>query len=121
MPDAQALAAACKRVNNILQHASSSVSHLPIDATLLTDGAEKALFQHIQSVEDEVAPYYLSGDYGYILSQLASLREPLDAFFEHVMVMVDDEVLRDNRLRLLLRLQQLLQGVADISLLQSAS
>ena len=71
------------------------------------------------AVEESVAPKYSSGNYGFILSQLAGLREPLDAFFEHVMVMVDDVELRKNRLHLLARLQTLLQGVADISLIQT--
>ncbi len=53
-----------------------------------------------------------------ILTQLASLREPVDAFFDHVMVMVDNQAIKNNRLNLLARMQNLLQGVADISLLQ---
>lgn len=121
LPEAQALSAACKRVNNLLQHASLQDADLPIDSTLLTEHAEIALFEKIQVVEDRVASCYSSGDYGYILSQLASLREPVDAFFEHVMVMVEEIGLRNNRLHLLARLQRLLQGVADISLLQTVS
>lgn len=121
LPDAQALSAACKRVNNLLQHAALQDANLPVDLTLLMEPAEKALLEKIQAIETSVSPRYSAGDYGYILSQLASLREPVDAFFEHVMVMVDDLHLRDNRLRLLERLQRLLQGVADISLLQPVS
>ena len=121
IPEAAALSAACKRVNNLLQHASLTFDNQPIDVTLLNEAAEKALFERIQAVETCVTPYYSSGSYGLILSELASLREPLDVFFEDVMVMVDDLTLRSNRLYLLARLQCLLQGVADISLLQTAS
>lgn len=120
LPDAQALSAACKRVNNLLQHACLQSENQSIDVSLLTEPAEKALFEQIQVVEARVEPYYRSGNYTDILSQLASLREFLDAFFEQVMVMVDDLPLRENRLHLLARLQRLLQGVADISLLQAA-
>ena len=121
LPDAQALSAACKRVNNLLQHASVKFDNQAIDLTQLKEPAEKAMLERILAVEEAVAPYYGSGDYGFILSQLASLRESVDAFFEHVMVMVDDLALRQNRLHLLGKLQQLLQGVADISLLVGAS
>ena len=104
-------------MNNLLNHAATSVDEKNIDLTVLEAEAEKALFEQIQTVEQQVASLYSAGDYGAILSLLASLREPVDAFFEDVMVMVDDLTLRDNRLRLLARLQCLLQGVADISLL----
>jgi len=120
LPDAQALSAACKRVNNLLQHASLQFDNQPIDMNLLNESAEKTLFDRILAVEESVAPYYSSGNYSCILSELAALREPLDAFFEHVMVMVDDLELRKNRLHLLARLQYLLQGVADISLIQTS-
>ena len=119
LPDAQALSAACKRVNNLLQHASLQFDNQPIELALLNEPAEKVLFERMLAVEESVAPKYSSGNYGFILSQLAGLREPLDAFFEHVMVMVDDVELRKNRLHLLARLQTLLQGVADISLIQT--
>ena len=121
LPDAQALAAACKRVNNLLQHADLKPEDQSVDVTQLHESAEKMLFDRIMAVEESVASHYSSGDYGYILSQLAGLREPLDAFFEHVMVMVDELALRQNRLYLLARLQRLLQGVADISLLQTST
>lgn len=120
LPEAAILSAACKRVNNLLQHASSSINNPlePINEELLEEGAEQSLFIHLQKVEEVVKPFYANEDYMKILSQLASLREPVDAFFEHVMVMVDDQSIKINRLQLLKRLQCLLQGVADISLLQ---
>lgn len=118
LPEAQSLAAACKRVNNLLQHAQSESENGTINDALLMEPAERVLFDQISAVELRIASRYNEGDYVYILSQLASLREPLDAFFECVMVMVDDADLRKNRLNLLAKLQSVLQGVADISLLQ---
>ncbi len=118
LPDAQALAAACKRVNNILHNASLQFDHQMVDVARFIEPAEKNLFERILLVEESIAPFYQAKDYGSVLSQLASLRESLDAFFEHVMVMVDDVDLRTNRLHVLLKLQHVLQGVADISLLQ---
>ena len=117
LPEATSLSGACKRVNNLLQHADTSMGSKTVDVSLLEEGAETALFESVQAIEKIVEPLYSVGDYGNILSQLASLREPVDAFFEHVMVMVDNEAIKANRLSLLARLQHLLQGVADISLL----
>jgi glycyl-tRNA synthetase beta chain len=116
LPEAASLSAACKRVNNLLQQASS-VKKDTIDSKLLTEPAEKALFEQILKVEEKVASLYTIGDYGTILKELASLRQPVDAFFEQVMVMVEDASVKANRLCLLARLQTLLQGVADISML----
>lgn len=117
-PEAAVLSAACKRVNNLLQQAEQKTDFLAIDEALLEEGAERALFTHLQAMEKIVQPLYAAGDYGHILTQLASLREPVDAFFEQVMVMIDNKAVKMNRLCLLARLQTLLQGVADISLLQ---
>lgn len=118
LPEATVLSAACKRVNNLLQQAGQSLSTSSIDENLLEEGAEKALFTHLRSMEQTVKPLYDVADYKTILTQLASLREPVDAFFENVLVMVEDQAIKANRLQLLARLQSLLQGVADISLLQ---
>lgn len=117
LPEAASLAAACKRVNNLLQQASLATEEQSVDVNLLESDAEKALFLHIEAVEKCIVPLYSVGEYGKILNQLASLREPVDTFFEHVMVMVDNVSIKNNRLCLLARLQRLLQGVADISLL----
>ena len=68
-------------------------------------------------IEQQISTLYGEGDYSQILSKLASLHDPVDQFFEQVMVMVNDQTIKQNRLSLLARLQQLLQGVADISLL----
>ncbi|WP_028387959.1 glycine--tRNA ligase subunit beta [Legionella fairfieldensis] len=119
LPEAAALSAACKRVNNLLQQTAYFGTMIEdVNESLLEDGAEKALFVHLQAIEQVVQPLYINEEYVNILNQLASLREPIDAFFEQVMVMVDDPVIKMNRLSLLTRLQSLLQGVADISLLQ---
>ncbi|KTC65563.1 glycyl-tRNA synthetase beta chain [Legionella adelaidensis] len=114
---ASSLSAACKRVNNLLQHADSK-DNCPVDSSLLKEPAEKALLQHVEKIEQAIAPLYTSSEYNSILNLLASLKEPVDGFFDHVMVMVDEPQLKQNRLRLLLRLQGLLQGIADISQLQ---
>jgi glycyl-tRNA synthetase beta chain len=118
LPEAQALAAAGKRVNNLLQQTALSLDGQTISVSLLQEPAEKTLVEHMQFIETRLEPLYLKGDYAVILSQLASLRVPVDSFFEQVMVMADDAPLRENRLCILQRLQSLLQGVADISLLQ---
>ncbi|MBA2657082.1 MAG: glycine--tRNA ligase subunit beta [Tatlockia sp.] len=114
LPEAAALAAACKRVHNILQQ--SKVDDLGLfKESLLDEGAERALFMQLQAIEKIIEPLYSREEYSQILSELASLREPVDAFFEQVMVMVEDQAVKKNRLLLLTRLQSLLQGVADIS------
>ena len=120
LPEALALSAACKRVNNLLQQSSQLllIEKQGVNPMLLTDAAEKALFNEIQRVEQAISEDYEAKAYGAILTTLASLREPLDVFFEHVMVMVDDVAIKTNRLMLLARLQTLLQGVADISRIQ---
>lgn len=119
LPEAASLSAACKRVNNLLNHVGESTL-VAINESLLEEGAEQSLFSHINQVEDAVEPLYVSAEYGSLLKLLASLKEPVDAFFDKVMVMVEDEAIKANRLALLASLQKLLQGVADISLLQLA-
>ena len=117
-PEAKILAAACKRVNKLLKHASVTQDDTyHVDERLFQDEPERALFQRIIQLEAIVTALYKNALYGDILVELTSLREPVDAFFEHVMVMVEDEAIKTNRLRLLARLQTLLQGVADMSLL----
>ncbi|WP_133130300.1 glycine--tRNA ligase subunit beta [Legionella yabuuchiae] len=117
LPEAVSLSAACKRVNNIVQKANLTNGLQEVKSELLQEVEEKVLFEKIQQMEQFVKPLYLIGNYEEILSHLATLRQPVDAFFDNVMVMADDEALKRNRLSLLTRLQILLQGVADISLL----
>lgn len=115
-PEAQVLAAACKRVNNLLQ--KTGVSDATITDSLLQATAEIALVADMQRLETELESLVIAKNYSLILTKLADLRAPVDAFFEQVMVMVDDRVLQNNRLCILKQLQSVLQRVADISLLQ---
>jgi glycyl-tRNA synthetase beta chain len=116
LPEATALAAANKRVANIL--AKETVSVGAIDSALLVEAAEKALYETLETLEPQVHPLLAKSDYTSALSQLAALRAPIDAFFESVMVNAEDAALRLNRLRLLTRLRALFMSVADVSLLQ---
>ncbi|MEC6125167.1 MAG: glycine--tRNA ligase subunit beta [Acinetobacter sp.] len=116
LPEAQALAAANKRVANILAKEGQIVGD--VDASLLVEDAEKALFAALQSVTPVVQPLLEAHNYTDALSQLASLREPIDAFFDNVMVMAEDPKLKANRLRLLAQLRGLFNAIADVSMLQ---
>ena len=115
-PEAQALAAANKRVANILARQSDDIPDA-IDASRLVDDAERALFEALEGRQQETAPLIEAQQYQQALDSLAGLKEPVDTFFDQVMVMSDDEALRRNRLALLARLQALFLAVADISLL----
>ena len=123
-PEAAALAAASKRVNKLLKQANLefNTDEVPVvDEALFDVPAEKALFASIISLEAFVAVQHAERAYGAILLELASLHAPVNAFFEEVMVMVDDRAVKTNRLCLLARLQRLLQCVADVSLLPKTS
>jgi len=117
-PEAAVLSAACKRVNNLLQHGQVTQT-LTVDEALLQEAAEQHLFKALLEQEQSLASLYEASDYTNILTRLSNLREPVDVFFDQVMVMVEDERIKLNRLALLSRLQVLLQRVADISLLQA--
>lgn len=117
LPEAQALAGANKRVSNILTKQGGDSIGETVDANLLRDSAEKALAEQVDQQSEKVLPLFESGDYASALSSLASLREPVDNFFDEVMVMADDDAIRNNRLALLNRLRNLFLRVADISLL----
>ncbi|MGF1763348.1 glycine--tRNA ligase subunit beta [Aliivibrio kagoshimensis] len=114
---AESLAAANKRVGNILAKFNGELA-ADIDLALLTEEAEKALAENVEVMSEALEPAFATGDYQHALSQLAALREPVDAFFDNVMVMADDEKLKLNRLTLLNNLRNLFLKVADISLLQ---
>lgn len=116
LPEAQALAAANKRVANILAKEGQIVGD--VDTSLLVEDAEKALFAALQSVTPIVQPLLEAHNYTDALSQLASLRAPIDAFFDNVMVMAEDPKLKANRLRLLAQLRGLFTAIADVSMLQ---
>jgi len=114
---ALALAAANKRVSNILAKVEGELP-TTVKPELLQDAAEKALATQVAALQAELAPLFAAGDYQAALTRLAALREPVDTFFNEVMVMADDEALKANRLALLNNLRNLFLQVADISLLQ---
>ena len=120
LPEAEALAAANKRVSNILTKQGDASIGEHVDNALLQDKAEVALAEQVSEQAETVVPLFDSGDYATALSSLASLRAPVDAFFDEVMVMADDEAVRTNRLSLLNRLRNLFLRVADISVLPGA-
>lgn len=117
LSEASDLAAANKRISNILKKQDSAPGK--VDPAVLTEVAEQELHQAIESVAASSNKLFDAGNYADGLQQLAALRSPVDNFFEHVMVMSDDAKQRANRLALLGQLQQLFLRVADISLLQS--
>ncbi|WP_404376397.1 glycine--tRNA ligase subunit beta [Vreelandella aquamarina] len=112
--EAAALAAANKRVSNILSKQEHDGS-TQVEVSLLQEAAEKALFEAVTASQKQVAPLFAAGNYQQALDALATLREPVDAFFDQVMVMADDDAIRRNRLALLASLQALFLEVADIS------
>ena len=118
LPEGQALAAANKRIRNILRQAGGTPSD-KVDAGRLAEPAERKLSEAVQTLEAQVAPLFKAGNYTEALKRLAGLRPAVDEFFDKVMVMVDDSAVRDNRLALLNRLGNLFLNVADISRLQS--
>ncbi len=114
---AESLAAANKRVGNILAKFDGELSE-EIDLALLKEDAEIALAENVEVMAEALEPAYATGDYQGALSKLADLREPVDTFFDSVMVMAEDEALKKNRLTLLNKLRNLFLQIADISLLQ---
>ncbi|MCL2916307.1 glycine--tRNA ligase subunit beta [Shewanella corallii] len=117
MDEALALAAANKRVSNILAKVKGELP-TEIKPELLTEAAEQALAAKLAELQPQLAPLFAAGEYQQALTLLASLRDAVDAFFEDVMVMADDMALRNNRLALLNQLREQFLHVADISLLQ---
>ncbi len=120
LPEAESLAAANKRIANILRKSDEEIGD-SVDSGRLVDDAEKKLAAEIESMAAEVEPLFAKRDYTEGLKRLAGLRESVDQFFVDVMVMADDEALRQNRLALLKQLNNLFLRVADMSLLVQAS
>jgi glycyl-tRNA synthetase beta chain len=114
LPDAESLAAANKRIANILRKVSAEVSGA-VDTVRLIEPAEQQLFQHVVAMERAVNSLLARREYAAALSQLASLREDVDKFFDSVMVMAEDPEVRANRLGLLVRLRGLFLQIADLS------
>jgi glycyl-tRNA synthetase beta chain len=118
LEEAEALAAANKRVANILAKQNVEVTAtVNIDESLLAEDAEKALYVELKAAQKEVEIAVPSQDYTRILTTLATLRNVIDNFFDNVMVMADDEAVKHNRLALLSLLRQLFLTTADISVL----
>lgn len=116
LDSAEALAAANKRVSNILAKADAAIGE--INLTACVEPAEKALAEAVLVLRTEVQPLIAQGDYTAVLDKLANLRTPVDNFFDNVMVNAEDPALRQNRLAILNTLQGLFLQVADISVLQ---
>ncbi len=116
LDSAEALAAANKRVSNILAKADAAIGE--INLTACVEPAEKALAEAVLALRTEVQPLIAKGDYTAVLDKLANLRVPVDSFFDNVMVNAEDPALRQNRLAILNTLQGLFLQVADISVLQ---
>lgn len=121
LPEGMALAAANKRIQNILRQAGNGDIQAitpAIDGSLLVEDAEKALCDKLGKIAEKVHPLTAAGNYAEALKELAKLRDPVDAFFDKVMVMVEDETLRNTRLQLLAEIHREFQDIADVSKLQ---
>ena len=118
LPEARNLASANKRVSNILSKQDTGIA-ANVDSALLHESAEKALAEQLATLSTTLQPLIADKDYSQILQQLAQLQQPVDDFFDQVMVMADDLALRQNRLAILSQLRELFLEVADVSLLAS--
>ena len=118
LEEAESLAAANKRIGNILKKIQGNLPNT-INESLLQEPAEKNLNDQLQKMSAKVTPKLDSGDYSEALKQLAAMRNPIDAFFDQVMVMADDEALKNNRIALLNQLHSMFIKAADLSRLQS--
>jgi glycyl-tRNA synthetase beta chain len=116
-PAAVSLSAASKRIGNILKKSSPTQGHV-IDESLLQESAEKALYAKLQSLAPVIKEQFEARDYSKAMTTTAGMREDIDTFFDDVMVMTDDEKLRDNRLALLQQVNELCSYTADLSRLQ---
>jgi glycyl-tRNA synthetase beta chain len=114
LPESQALAAANKRIGNILKKAEGEVPG-GVDAALLKEPAEQALHTAMHGATPIADKLFANGEYTASLRELASLRAPVDAFFDGVMVNAEDAALRNNRLALLKQLHEAMNRVADLS------
>lgn len=114
LPEAISLAAANKRVGNILKKVNTDISN-KVSVNLLQEPAEHALLQALDSVYSQADKTFSAGDYTESLQILAALKSPVDTFFDNVMVNAEDTSLRNNRLALLAQLHQTMNRVADIS------
>lgn len=114
LSDAQSLAAANKRISNILKKVDGAING-EVNKKLLGEDAEKELFAQVQNAESDTAPMFASRNYQDALTRLSVLRPAVDSFFDGVMVMAEDTNIRNNRLALLARLRNVFLQVADLS------
>jgi glycyl-tRNA synthetase beta chain len=114
LPDAASLAAANKRIANILKKVTEPVGDV-VDASRLMDPAEQVLSEQVDAIARDVEPKFATRDYTPALQMLAALRKATDDFFDSVMVNADDPALRANRLALLNRMRGLFMRAADLS------
>jgi glycyl-tRNA synthetase beta chain len=119
LPQAQSLAAANKRIGNILRKSGDQAA-AALDAALLAEDAERALAAQVQALQPQVDTAMAAHDFSAALNALAGAREAVDRFFDDVMVMAEDPAVRGNRLALLARLHAQMNLVADISRLSAA-
>ena len=119
LPESEALAAANKRIGNILKKAGNVIGG-EIQPALFSETAEKALHEEVAAIAPAVEARIAAGDYTGALASVARARSAVDAFFDGVMVMADDPAVRNNRLALLARLHHIMNRVADISKLSNA-
>ncbi|MGV3620668.1 MAG: glycine--tRNA ligase subunit beta [Archangium sp.] len=120
-PDFAALAATFKRVANIVEKQAKDVSRGPVDASKLTDDAEKTLNAEASKVKDAVVAAVKADDYEGALAKVVPLKGFVDAFFDKVMVMAEDKAVRENRVRLLMEIGGLFGAIADFSKIQADS
>ena len=120
MSEAASLASANKRISNILQQSSAEQEGAAVEESLLLESAEVDLYAALGDALAAVEPLQGARDYAGVLARLAELKDPVDRFFDEVMVMADDEDLKKNRLALLARLREPFHSVADISRLSAA-
>jgi glycyl-tRNA synthetase beta chain len=114
LSDAQSLAAANKRINNILKKVDGTISN-EVHEDKFVEAAEHDLYKQLQAAECDTQPLFTARNYENALARLATLRPAVDAFFDKVMVMADDVAVRNNRLALLARLRGVFLQVADLS------
>jgi glycyl-tRNA synthetase beta chain len=118
LPEAESLSIANKRVSNILAQYTKPIQLNEIDNSLFEHASEHELAKQLNQQEKEVAVLVKKANYQAVLTHLAKLREPVDQFFDHVLVMAEDEQCRENRLLMLKKLRELFLQVADVALLQ---
>lgn len=118
LPEAASLAAANRRISNILKQAGQ-INTRPVEPARLHEAAEQFLHTQIEQLQESIQPLLADGDYASALKKLAALRQPVDEFFERVLVMDPDVEVRANRLALLHRLSSLFLYTADLTLIQT--